>query len=114
MSKIIVVGSANMDLVIHSHRMPELGETLSGHSFQTNAGGKGMNQAIAIAKLGGEVSFLGALGKDNYGNILRSELEENGVSFVGIQTELAPTGIAMITVVDGDNFIILKKSCQQN
>lgn len=66
-----------------------------------------MNQAIAIAKLGGEVSFLGALGKDNYGNILRSELEENGVSFVGIQTELAPTGIAMITVVDGDNFIIL-------
>lgn len=59
-NKIIVVGSANVDLVIHSAKMPKLGETLVGSKFQTNAGGKGLNQAVAIAKLGGDVSFFGS------------------------------------------------------
>ena len=105
--KIIVIGSANADLVIHSNKMPELGETLIGSDFQVNAGGKGLNQAVAIAKLGGNVSFLGAMGNDANGHTLMDTLSENGVSFKGITTENVPTGIAMITVVDGDNCIIL-------
>lgn len=106
-NKIIVIGSANADLVIHSDKMPELGETLLGRNFQINAGGKGLNQAVAIAKLGGNVSFLGAVGKDANGQTLMNTLSENNVSFNGITTPNIPTGIAMITVVDGNNFIIL-------
>lgn len=105
--KITVIGSANADLVIHSDKMPELGETLNGSNFQVNAGGKGLNQAVAIAKLGGDVSFLGAVGNDANGQMLTDTLHANGVSFKGITTEKIPTGIAMITVVNGNNFIIL-------
>lgn len=106
-NKIIVVGSANVDLVIHSAKMPKLGETLVGSNFQTNAGGKGLNQAIAIAKLGGDVSFLGAIGEDSNGNFLLETLKEYGVSFEGVRSQNNPTGYAMITVVNGNNFIIL-------
>lgn len=106
-NKIIVVGSANADLVIHSDKMPKPGETLIGSNFQINAGGKGLNQAVAIAKLGGNVSFLGAVGNDANGHTLMDALSENSVSYKGITTPDIPTGIAMITVVDGNNFIIL-------
>lgn len=106
-SKIIVIGSMNADLVIHSPKMPILGETLTGSNFQINAGGKGLNQAVAIAKLGGDVSFLGAVGEDANGELLLDTLKSNSVNFKGFKTEKTPTGIAMITVVDGNNFIIL-------
>lgn len=106
-NKIIVIGSANADFVIHSDTMPKLGETLVGNNFQINVGGKGLNQAVAIAKLGGNVSFSGAVGKDNNGEYLLNTLKQYGVEFKGIQSEAKPTGIAMITVVNGDNFIIL-------
>ena len=105
--KIVVIGSMNADLVIHSPKMPVLGETLTGGNFQINAGGKGLNQAVAIAKLGGDVSFLGAVGNDSNGELLLNTLKNNNVKFKGFKTEKAPTGIAMITVVDGNNFIIL-------
>ncbi len=105
--KIIVIGSMNADLVIHSPKMPDLGETLTGSNFQVNAGGKGLNQAVAIAKLGGDVSFLGAVGEDSNGELLLDTLKNNNVNFKGFKTEKAPTGIAMITVVEGNNFIIL-------
>lgn len=106
-SKIIVIGSMNADLVIHSPKMPQIGETLTGSNFQVNAGGKGLNQAVAIAKLGGNVSFCGCVGNDANGEILLNELQKNNIDFKGFITEKAPTGIAMITVVDGNNFIIL-------
>ncbi len=106
-NKIIVLGSANVDLVIHSEKMPKLGETLVGSDFQVNAGGKGLNQAIAIAKLGGTVSFLGALGNDSNGEFLHSTLKEYDIPFEGIRSQTNPTGTAMITVVQGDNFILL-------
>lgn len=106
-NKIIVVGSANTDLVIHTEKMPKLGETLVGNNFQTNAGGKGLNQAVAIAKLGGNASFLGAVGCDGNGEFLIGTLTEFGVNFEGVKLEKHPTGTAMITVVNGDNFIIL-------
>ena len=105
--KIIVIGSMNADLVIHSPKMPVLGETLTGNNFQVNVGGKGLNQAVAIAKLGGDVSFLGAVGEDANGELLLNELYNNNVDFKGFKTKESPTGIAMITVVDGNNFIIL-------
>lgn len=105
--KIIVIGSMNVDLVIHSPKMPNLGETLTGSNFQINAGGKGLNQAVAIAKLGGDVSFLGAVGNDANGQLLLNELKNSNVDFKGFKTEESTTGIAMITVVDGNNFIIL-------
>ena len=105
--KIVVIGSMNADLVIHSPQMPNLGETLTGSNFQINAGGKGLNQAVAIAKLGGDVSFLGAVGEDANGELLLNELYNSNVDFKGFKTKEAPTGIAMITVVDGNNFIIL-------
>ncbi len=107
MSKIIVIGSMNVDLVIHSPKMPNLGETLTGNNFQINAGGKGLNQAVAIAKLGGNISFLGAVGNDSNGELLLSELKNNNIDFKGFKTEKVPTGIAMITVVEGNNFIVL-------
>ena len=107
MSKIIVIGSMNVDLVIHSPKMPNLGETLTGNNFQINAGGKGLNQAVAIAKLGGNISFLGAVGNDSNGELLLSELKNNNIDFKGFKTEKTPTGIAMITVVEGNNFIVL-------
>ncbi len=106
-SKIIVIGSMNADLVIHSPKMPVIGETLTGNKFQVNAGGKGLNQAVAIAKLGGNVSFCGCVGNDANGEFLLNELKNNNVDFKGFETEETPTGIAMITVVDGNNFIIL-------
>lgn len=106
-NNVIVIGSANADLVIHSDAMPKLGETLVGRRFQINAGGKGLNQAVAIAKLGGNVSFLGAVGEDDNGTFLVNTLRQYGVAFEGVVSDTAPTGIAMITVVGGDNFILL-------
>lgn len=107
MKQILVIGSANADLVIHSSKMPLLGQTLTGSQFQVNAGGKGLNQTVAIAKLGGDVSFLGAVGDDGNGAMLLNCLEENGAVFKGLRMENTPTGVALITVVNCDNFILL-------
>lgn len=112
-NKILVVGSANTDIVIHSPKLPALGETLVGHNFQINAGGKGLNQAVAIAKLGGDVTFLGSLGEDENGQTLLRVLKENGVAFQGILGKDHPTGVAMITVVDGNNFILLNAGANE-
>ncbi len=109
MSSILVIGSANTDLTIHTDRMPRLGETVTGYDFQLNCGGKGANQASAVAKLGGNVTFLGAVGKDSNGEKLLSDFEKNSVCFNGIISEKAPTGTASITVIGGDNFIILNE-----
>ena len=113
-NKIVVAGSANVDFVIHSAKMPKLGETLVGSNFQINAGGKGLNQAIAIAKLGGDVSFLGAIGNDSNGGYLLDTLTEHGVPFQGVKSPDHTTGTAMITVVDGNNFIILNGGANES
>ena len=112
--KIVVIGSMNADLVIHSHKMPRLGETLTGSNFQINCGGKGLNQAVAISKLGGDVSFLGCVGNDANGSVLLKELSDNGIDFNGISDSDTATGIAMITVVDGNNFIVLSPGANEN
>ncbi len=105
--KILVIGSANGDMVITTDKMPALGETVQGRDFGINAGGKGLNQAVAIAKLGGDVSFLGLVGKDASGKMLTDTMSAYGVRFMGKALDDCTTGIAVITVVGADNFIVL-------
>lgn len=106
MSKVIVFGSMNMDLSIESDHMPQLGETVLGGNFITNPGGKGGNQAVAAAKLGATVVMLGAVGQDMFGDQVIASLAAQGVKCDRIErTALAPTGVAIITRVQGDNFI---------
>ncbi len=108
MSKhILVVGSINVDYVIHTDRLPKLGETITGHDFAMNFGGKGANQAVAIAKAGCEVRMLGAVGKDLSGDLAIRNLRESGVGTDSVLRVDAPTGAAVITVCGGDNHIIL-------
>ncbi|PTY39710.1 ribokinase [Brachyspira hampsonii] len=107
--KILIIGSINKDLVITSPRFPKEGETILGSNFYTGNGGKGANQACAIAKLGGCVSILGAVGDDSFGKDLFYALESNNVNTDNliIKNNIS-TGIAVITVTDyGANNIIV-------
>lgn len=105
---VIVFGSINMDLVATVPRLPIAGETLTGSSFATLAGGKGANQAVAIARLGATVQFMGRVGADQFGDRLRQELAENGVDCAVAIDPATSSGIAMIAVDDrAENHIIL-------
>ena len=75
---ITVVGSINMDLVVSAPRIPAVGETITGTDFRENPGGKGANQAVAAARLGSRVAFVGCLGLDSFGDRLQAGLEEAG------------------------------------
>lgn len=108
MSKVVVFGSLNMDLSIESDHMPVMGETIMGRCFITNPGGKGANQAVASAKLGAEVVMLGAVGEDAFGDQMIAALAEEGVQCDRIErVRDLVTGVALITRVQGDNFIVL-------
>ena len=108
MNSIAVLGSANMDLVVRQARLPRPGETIFGAGFSTVPGGKGLNQAVAAARLGGAVTFLGAVGADAYGSELRALLLAEGIRSDGLATADAPTGTAHISVVDsGENSIVV-------
>ncbi|MEU4701715.1 ribokinase [Nonomuraea dietziae] len=105
---ISVFGSANMDLVAYVPSAPKLGETVTGRAFRTIPGGKGANQAIAAARAGGQVAFLGAVGDDSFGAALRATLEEAGVDVAALRRVEGPSGIAHIVVEDaGGNSIIV-------
>jgi ribokinase len=107
--KIVVVGSSNMDLVVKSHRIPSKGETILGGDFIMTPGGKGANQAVAAAKLGAEVYFVAKLGDDIFGRQSLSNFQKVSVHTEYIeQTKEAPSGVALITVDDtGDNVIVV-------
>ncbi len=107
--QIAVVGSLNMDLVMRTPRVPVGGETLNGHEFSTLPGGKGANQAVACARLGGKVGMIGQVGTDGFGNTLRDGLSIDGIDVSGVkQTSSVGTGVAMILVEDiGQNRIVL-------
>lgn len=108
MTRIVVLGSANMDLVVRQPRLPEPGETMFGSSFSTVAGGKGLNQAIAAARVGGDVAFLGAVGRDAFGPQLRSALADAGVDVGGLVDLDIASGTAHISVLDGgENSIVV-------
>ena len=105
--RIVVIGSANFDLVVPVRHLPRPGETVLGGSMQTVTGGKGANQAVAAARLGAAVSFVGRIGDDDFGDAVRERLAADNVNC----THLLPTpehrtGVALITVAhDGQNAI---------
>ena len=104
---IYVLGSINMDMVAVAPYMPKSGETLTANKYYTNAGGKGANQAVAIAKLGGNVSMIGKVGSDAYGKYMKDNLASFGVDVTHVSVAEGNSGVAIIIVVDGDNRIIL-------
>lgn len=107
--KITVVGSLNVDLVCHAMRRPDTGETLIGDAFDIFTGGKGFNQATAAARLGGEVTLIGGVGADLFGDMLLTATENENINnrFVAKRTEIG-TGVATIVIEpDGDNSIIV-------
>ena len=108
MPKVVVFGSMNMDLSIEADRMPRAGETLAGHDFVTNAGGKGANQAVAASRLGADVAMVAAVGVDGFGDELVAGLRAAGVDTSEVErAERATTGVAIIVRTDADNRIVL-------
>ncbi|MBN9588855.1 MAG: ribokinase [Alphaproteobacteria bacterium] len=104
---ILVVGSANMDLVAFCDRLPRPGETLVGGRYATFPGGKGANQAVAAARAGGRAAFLGRVGSDDFGARLRAGLEADGVDTRWLERVEGPSGVAVILSGGGDNMIVL-------
>jgi len=105
---VAVVGSANADLVVPVSRRPGAGETVLGGDLRTLPGGKGANQAVAAARLGAAVAFVGRVGHDAHGELLLASLTAAGVDVSGVRRDPAPTGVAVITVTpDGDNSIVV-------
>lgn len=107
MSGIVVIGSINTDISIAVDSVPKIGETVRGNSYRVSPGGKGANQAIAAAHFGKDVSMIGLAGNDAYGDMCIENLQKNGVNTIGVDRIDTNTGVAVITVVGGDNFIIL-------
>src|ERR1700730_1870099 len=103
---IVVVGSINLDLVGATHRIPIAGETVAGLSFQTFPGGKGANQAVAAARLGGSVSMIGRGGADVLGEQVLRSLQESNVETSGFEIVRGSSGVALITTDErGQNAI---------
>ena len=109
MRNILVVGSINMDLVIKTDRFPGPGETIKGYGFFEIPGGKGANQAIAASRLGADVKMIGAVGRDAYGKTLLSNLESFGIDCKAVMKKECNSGLALITVADGENQIVLSE-----
>lgn len=109
MNKIVVIGSLNMDLVVQASRLPQGGETILGNAFHEIPGGKGANQAVAMARLGAQVDMIGRVGSDGFGKSLLSTLSVDGVNVDSVKAlEGTSTGVALITVQDsGENSIIV-------
>jgi len=109
MTKVIVLGSINMDVVVTADRHPQLGETIFGNDLNFFPGGKGNNQAVAAKRLGGDVQLVGRLGEDSFGKTMHTFLqsEELDLEHLRIVPD-APTGTALITVnADSENTIVV-------
>jgi len=122
---IVVFGSINIDLVTYSHKLPRPGETLHGERYAINLGGKGCNQAAAVARLGGDVQLVGRIGSDDFGRSAVTLLKENNVPTAHVTTDLkANTGLATIgvdetgqnsiTVIGGANMAVDAGDVQDN
>ena len=99
-NRISVFGSINMDLVIYSNASPSEGETIFGNSFETFLGGKGANQAVAAARMGSEVSFVGKVGSDLFGKKLKEKLELESIDTDLLQEHSGESGVAFINVIE--------------
>ncbi len=98
MKKVFVLGSINMDLVMSCDRMPKTGESLIGHNFTANQGGKGANQAVACSKLGCDCTLIGAVGEDAFGTQLLSSVASYGVDCTNVQRLSEGSGVCIILV----------------
>ena len=106
--RIVIVGSINLDLVASADRVPVAGETISGQTFQTFFGGKGANQAVAVARLRYPVSMVAKVGDDTFGPQLRKALRDAGVDVKAVKTVKGASGVALIaTGSRGENSIIV-------
>lgn len=106
-AKVVVIGSLNMDLVTRAPRLPRGGETLIGQSFSTVSGGKGANQAVAAARLGAQVSMVGCIGSDAYGQQLRNALLAEQIDCDAISIVDGASGVALIVVDDNSQNAIV-------
>ncbi|WP_459189596.1 ribokinase [Parabacteroides sp. APC149_11_2_Y6] len=114
--KILVVGSSNTDMVIKARHLPRPGETILGGSFFMNPGGKGANQAVTIARLGGQVTFICKTGSDIFGHQSQQLFEEEGIntSYIFSDSE-HPSGVALITVDENaENCIVVASGANAN
>jgi ribokinase len=108
MSRVVVVGSANVDLVVTVPVLPRPGETVLGGDFLAVPGGKGANQAIAAARAGAECAFVGAVGRDAFGERLRENLIAEGVGVTRLRRVDGASGVALIAVdADAENLIVV-------
>jgi len=109
MSGIVVVGSANIDQVFRVDRIPSPGETVLSRGLSTALGGKGQNQAVAAARAGASTTFIGAVGDDGFGEMVRSGLAADSIDVAHLATTEKPTGTALIAVDGtGENTIIVE------
>jgi len=108
MSRIVVAGSLNMDLVAVASRIPSPGETVLGREFFQAPGGKGGNQAHAAARLGGSAAMLGRVGSDDLGRILKANLQAAGCDVSQVKATPGSSGVALISIDDaGQNSILV-------
>ena len=124
MKKICVIGSIGYDLTTYMYKFPKAGETIVGKKFIQNPGGKGDNQVIASARVGGDVTFIGAVGDDNYGELLKKNLGENKVKthmkiVPNMSSQIATilideSGENRIVIVPGANNFVDKKQIDDN
>ena len=124
MKKICIIGSIGYDLTTYMYQFPKAGETIVGKKFIQNPGGKGDNQAIAASRAGGDVTFIGAVGDDNYGELLKKSLEANSVKshlkiVPNMSSQIATilideTGENRIVIVPGANNFVDKKQIDDN
>ena len=109
MSRVFVLGSINSDITVSTSRFPKIGETVTGDGFSTADGGKGANQAVACARTGGNVLLCGCVGKDSFGKALKKSLADEGINTGYIYETDTSTGVAVITLYNGDNTIIVSR-----
>jgi len=107
--RILVIGSSNTDMVIRAGHLPRPGETILGGTFLMNPGGKGANQAVAAARLGGQVTFICKTGNDIFGHEARQLFEKEGIDVSYVFTDIEhPSGVALITVdAQAENCIVV-------
>ena len=115
MNRVSVIGSINVDLVVEAEKRPIKGETIFGDAFSIVPGGKGANQAVAIARLGGDVKMFGCVGDDIYADAMIKNLRDNGVDVSNVkEISNVSTGVAVITVAENDNSIIVVKGANDH
>lgn len=109
MKNIVVLGSLNMDLVVQAQRLPVGGETILGEAFHEIPGGKGANQAVAMARLGAAVKMIGRVGNDGFGQSLLKTMNQDGIDTSDVKiVDGVSTGVALITLqASGENSIIV-------